>query len=98
MVEHPKDLEEALDIVWAALYHETVAWRRVFPKGTLGCTRVRVAEITGWSYSTVYRLVNILLEREQVVARWTHQHQSYWEGYFCPTVIDNVAQKEVHNG
>lgn len=80
MIEHPKDLETALDIVWAAIQDENDRWDKIFPDN-LGCTRVRITEKTGWSYSTVHKLVGLLVERGQAQIRWTHQHQSYWEGY-----------------
>lgn len=84
MIAHPNDLETALDIVWAAYKDETERWEQIFPNNP-GTTRVRVTEITGWSYSTVHRLTAILVERGQLAVKWNHQHQSYWEGHFRPS-------------
>lgn len=81
-----KDHEFCLDVVWGAIYDYADRWRRVFPDSN-GPTRRELSEITGWSYSTVYRLVGELEKLGQVKCTWNHQHQSYWDGHFMVTAL-----------
>lgn len=77
MIDRPKNHEDALDIVWAIIRSENQAWMSVFPD-TQGCTVRDVVRETGWAQTTVYRLVNELLELGQLTRKWNHQHQSFW--------------------
>lgn len=81
MIERPTNLEDTLDIIWGVVRNDEDRWRAILP-GCLGSTRNKIASETGWPYSTVHRLVEILEKQGQLTCQWNHQHQSYWEGYF----------------
>lgn len=80
-VDIPKDREFALDIVWACIRNKNEAWMGIFPD-TIGCQIVEVARELGWSYSTVERLVKIMVSRGQLTRKWNHTHQTYWSAHY----------------
>jgi CRP-like cAMP-binding protein len=55
---------------------------RAFQIGCGEMTRGDLAASIPCSYSTVNRLCHELLSDGKIKARWTHQHQSYWEAWF----------------
>ncbi len=81
MVDIPKDREFALDITWGAIRSKNAGWKFLFPAGA-GATIRELSGELGWSYSTVERLVKILLALGHVSRKWNHQHQSYWEALY----------------
>jgi len=87
MIDIP-NFEDALDIVCAVIADDCGRWRNIFPDYS-GTTRREIESVTGWSYSTVHRLVSHLEKCGHVKAKWTHQHQSYWEGHFSLSYAEN---------
>lgn len=81
MVEIPKSREDALDIVWGCLRNINERWMGIYPD-TKGAQVREIAQKLGWSYSTVNRLMHVLLERGQVTRTWNHKHQTYWSGHY----------------
>jgi len=63
-------------------------WEREYADGghytdtTLYLCRNQIARRLGCSYSTANRLVSKAMKQELLQVNWTHQHQSYWEGWF----------------
>lgn len=78
-----EELERELDIMWGTVKFYVDSYSCHFTK-RVGPMTADLAKAYGCGYTKAQLLLDMLVNEGSIVAKWNHQHQSYWSRHFWP--------------